>query len=120
MSRAADVGVTGWPWRGQPLPDGLQVGGIGAVHGDHQGFARGDDVGGQAVQKAVVPQRQRREPQLQQLLLAGPALAVRGEHAAGHPRRAAFGRAVHAHRPAVHGGATCDGQADDAAADDGQ
>jgi hypothetical protein len=40
---------------GQPYPDGLQVVGVGAVHGDHQGFVRGDDVGGEVVKKTVVP-----------------------------------------------------------------
>ncbi len=35
----------------QPLTDRLQVRGVGAVDGDHQRFARGHDVGGQAVEK---------------------------------------------------------------------
>ena len=34
------------PLGGQPLADGLQVGGIGAVDGDHQRLARSDDVRG--------------------------------------------------------------------------
>ena len=106
--------------RGQPLPDRLQVGGVGAVDGDHQRFPRGDDIGGQPVEEPAVPQRQRREAQPQQTFFAGPAFAVRGQHAAGHPRGAAFVGAVHAHRPAVQRGPARDGQPDDAAADDGQ
>ena len=73
---------------------------------------------GRPSRKPVVPNSQRGEPDLQQTFLAGPALAVRGEHAAGHPRRAAFVGAVHAHRPAVERGAARHRQPDDAAADD--
>ena len=70
---------------GQPLADGLQVRCVGAVDGDHQRFSRGDDVVGQPVQETAMPHRQRLQTQLEQTLLAGPALTVRGQHAAGHP-----------------------------------
>ena len=105
---------------GQPLPDRFQVGGVGAVDSDHQGFPRGDDRGRQAVQKPVVPEGQRRQPQLKQALLAGPAFAVRRKHAACHPRRAPFVASVDAHGPAVLRGAARDGQPDDATADDSE
>ena len=67
-----------------------------------------------------MPHRQRREAEPQQPLLTRPALAVRGQHAACHPRRARLIAPVHAHGPAVERGAARDRKADDAAADDGQ
>ena len=107
MSRAAVVMVTGWPCAASQSPTVAQVGGIGAVDGDHQRLAGGDHVGGQAVEEAAVPQPQRLEADLQQPLLARPALAVRGEHAAGHPGRAAVvgcGAPAPTSRPARRGG----------------
>jgi hypothetical protein len=108
------------PLGGQPFSDGLQIGGVSPVHGDHQRFARCDDLGGEPVQKPVVPEGQRLQAQLQQALLTGPALAVRGEHAAGHPGGTPLRGAVHAHGPAVKRRTARDGQSDDAAADDCQ
>ena len=103
----------------QPLPDGLQVGGVGAVHGDHQGFACGDDARRAGRRESrpchsasdASPSCSRRSSPGQ------PSLCGASMPPATHdaPRSA---RAVDAHSPAVHGGATCDGQADDAAADD--
>ena len=100
----------------------LQVGDVGAVDGDDQRFARGDDVGRQPVEKVRPSCHSASDarPDAQQPLFAGPAFAVRGQHAAGHPRRAGVAGAVHAHRPAVERGAAGDRQADDAAADDGE
>ena len=112
--------VTGWPWAASHSPTVLRSAASARSTATTKRFAGGDDVGGQAVQKAVRATAPATPDRVQQALLAGPALAVRGEHAAGHPRRAAVVGAVHADGPAVQRGAARDGQPDDAAADDGQ
>ncbi len=106
--------------RGQPVGDGAQVGGIGAVHRDDQRLAGGDHVVGQAVEEPAVPQPQRLQADLQQPLLPRPAFAVRGQHPAAHPGRAPEGAAVHPHRQAGLRGAAGHRETDDAAPDDGQ
>ncbi len=91
----------GVPLCGQPLSDCLQVGRVGAVEGNHQGPARGDDVGRQAVEEGTRPvlQRRRRQAEAEQPLPRRPALAVRGQHACGNPPRTGIAGAVHAHTP---------------------
>ena len=107
--------------RGQPLADGLQVGGVGAVDGDHQRFARGDDVVGQTVEETArchsasdaSPSRSRRSSPGQ------PSLCGASMPPATHDAPV-IAAAVHAHGPTVERGAARDGQPDDAAADDGE
>ena len=87
-SRAVLVIVTGCPCAASHSPVVRQVGRVGPVDGDHQRLAGGDHLGRQAVEEVVVPHLQGGQPDAQQLLLAGPALAVGSQHAAGHPGRA--------------------------------
>ena len=116
---------TGWPWAASQSADGAQVGGVGAVRTRRPGMLGAPwPHRRQAVQvgrRSPCHRASDSSPSRSSVVLAGPALAVRGEHAAGHPGRA--GRAagaVHAHRPAGLRRAAGDRQADDAAADDGQ
>ena len=120
MSRAAEVNVTGYPCAASHSPTVLRSATSARSTATTSDSRAVITLSGRPSRKLAVPHRQRREAEPQQPLLTWPAFAVRGQHAARHPRCTRLIAAMHAHGPAIERGAACDRKADDAAADDGQ
>ena len=119
-SRAADSQTTACPCADNQSATVRRSRDIGPVDGHHQRLARGDHLRRQPVEKpALAPQPQGLDAQPQQPFLARPAFAVRGQHAAGDPRRAVFAGAVHSHGPPGLRRPARYRQSDDAATDNG-